>query len=169
MFLGVIWSALGLGMIFMSVLLMSSARRTLIDHLLLISAGPVIEGLAIVGLAAVDSLVAALGLVIVIGAGTALVMPMITAFIQATAPQETRARALTIFGTITMVSAMAGMTAFSWAADHLGSRIALVVLGVVQMMAGVIGVMFTQSPGFQTNLASRSDDHPSSKSDTGTT
>lgn len=169
MFLGVIWSALGLGMIFMSVLLMSSARRTLIDHLLLISAGPVIEGLAIVGLAAVDSLVAALGLVIVIGAGTALVMPMITAFIQATAPQETRARALTIFGTITMVSAMAGMTAFSWAADHLGSRIALVVLGVVQMMAGVIGVMFTQSSEFQTNLASRSDDHPSSKSDTGIT
>ena len=37
------------------------------------------------------------------------------------------------------------------------------------LMAGVIGVMFTQSSEFQTNLASRSDDHPSSKSDTGTT
>ena len=131
--------------------------------------GPVIEGLAIVGLAAVDSLVAALGLVIVIGAGTALVMPMITAFIQVTAPQETRARALTIFGTITMVSAMAGMTAFSWAADHLGSRIALVVLGVDANDGRCDRRHVYAILRFQTNLASRSDDHPSSKSDTGIT
>ena len=157
MVLGVIWSALGLGMILMSVLLMSMSRRTLIDHLLLISAGPVLGGLAIVGLAVVHSFVAALLLVIVIGAGTALVMPMITAFIQATAPQETRARVLTIFGTITMVSAMVGMTAFSWAADHLGNHIALVALGIVQVMAGVIGVVFTQSSDLRTSLASRSD------------
>lgn len=155
--LGVMWSALGLGMILMSVLLMLISRRTLIDHLLLISAGPVIAGLAIVGLAVVNSFVAALLLVIVIGAGTALVMPTITALIQATAPQETRARVLTIFGTITMVSAMAGMTAFGWAADHLGNLFALVVLGGVQVMAGVIGVVFTQSSDLQTNLASRSD------------
>lgn len=157
MVLGMMWSTLGLGMILMSVLLMSMTRRTLIAHLLLMSAAPVIEGVAIVGLTVVRSVVAALLLMVLIGAGTALVMPMITAFIQTTAPQETRARVLTIFGTITMISAMAGMTAFSWAADHLGNHIALVALGVVQVMAGVIGILFTQSSDLRTSLASRSD------------
>lgn len=142
--LGVIWSALGLGMMLMSAVLIWMTRQELCDRVSLMSSAAVIEGLAIIGLALSQSIVLAVFLVLIIGAGMALVMPIVAAFIQELTPKEILARVFTIFSTGTMASAMVGMSVFGWAADRVGPLSALFALGVLQIIAGFVGLAFTR-------------------------
>jgi MFS family permease len=140
--LGLIWPALGLGMMIMSLILMSQTRHQLSKHIWLISTIPVLQGLAIAVLGWANGPVTAVSLIFIVGTGIALIVPIVTAFIQEIVPNGSLAKVSTIFGTMNMATAMLGMTTFSWLADQLGAVTTLTMLGGLQILVALAGIMF---------------------------
>ena len=121
LWLGLLWSAFGLGMLIASVSI-AMVGRTRTSRLLGIALLALVLGaIAIVALSFVKVKLAAVTLMVVIGWSAAAFNPVVISLVQGCTPVDLRARVLTVFNSANMAAVTVGMMAFGWSADWLGN------------------------------------------------
>ena len=119
--LGLLWSAFGLGMLLASVSI-AMVGRTRISRLLQLALMALVLGaLSIVALSFVKVKLAAVTLMVVIGWSAAAFNPVVISLVQGCTPVDLRARVLTAFNSANMAAVTVGMMAFGWSANRLGN------------------------------------------------
>ena len=140
--LGFIWSALGGGMLLTSVWLAWTNQQALSNRVWLISGAALLEGLAILAVRLVENPFVAAFWVLIIGAGAAVVMPVVATSLQELTSKDMMARVFSIFNTGAMSSAMVGMLVFGWASDALGPSRTLLICGILHLSTAAVAVLF---------------------------
>jgi MFS transporter, DHA3 family, macrolide efflux protein len=141
---GYLWSALGLGLLLMSLLLVRFTEWPITTRLRLIATASVITAAAFYGLLwASDALVAA-ALMGVIGAGMGIFTPIAWAVVQELTPEGMLGRALAIYTTGAMTAAIISMSAFGYLTQMEGARPSIFVLSAVMLVAAAMAMGFAQ-------------------------
>ena len=142
--LGWLWSALGAGMLAASSWLAFRQKNDVRSRMQILVSGTTMGGLATCGLAALESPLIAAGLVILVGAGAAVLNPVVWALLQEVTPSHLMGRVLTTFSTGSMAAAMVGMSGFGWIADQIGPAQSLVGLGLVLLLTAYVATFFSR-------------------------
>ena len=139
---GYLWSALGLGLLLISIGLIKSTEWDLGKRLQIIAVSSVVSGAALFILASVPDRVVATLCMIMIGGGLGVFTPIAWGVLQELSPDRLVARILTIYGTGAMAAAIVGMTVFGWVTQQFGERASVVGIGLILMMTAVVAVGF---------------------------
>ena len=135
---GYLWSALGVGLLLMSLGLVRMTEWEFSRRLHVIAGSSAVSGAALFGLAgASNSSIAALCMV-VIGAGIGTFTPIAWGVLQEIAPESLVARVLTIYGTSAMTAAIVGMTIFGWITQQFGERTSVMAIGGVLLATAAL-------------------------------
>lgn len=145
--LGVLWSALGVGMLVTSAWLAWVKQDDLRNRLRMISGSMAIGGLAVCWLSLLETPLLATVLMIIIGGSTALFTPIVWALLQEMTPAHLLGRVFTTFSTGSMSSAMAGMAGFGWAADRVGAAASLIGIGLILLGTATVAALFSRRCG----------------------
>jgi MFS transporter, DHA3 family, macrolide efflux protein len=137
---GYLWSALGIGLFFMSLGLVRMTEWNFSARLQVIAVSSGISGASLFGLAAAPNSLAAAVCMVVIGAGIGAFTPIAWGVLQEVSPERLVARVLTIYGTGAMTAAIAGMTTFGWITQQFGERASVVGIGVMLLATAVLVV-----------------------------
>jgi MFS family permease len=151
--LGWLWSALGAGMLGASSWLALRQKNDVRSRLQILVSGTTVGGLATCTLAALESPMLAAGFVILVGAGAAVLNPVVWALLQEVTPSHLMGRVLTTFSTGSMAAAMVGMSGFGWIAERVGPAQSLVGLGLVLLLTAWVATLISRKAQ-ATNLAS---------------
>lgn len=139
--LGWLWSSLSAGILATTVWLIWKPQQTVCGRIWMIAVAAAIAAGAVPSLLLSEQMVFAAALIIVIGATSGLITPLVSASLQERTPKDLMARVFGLFNTGTMVFAMIGMTVFGWAADRFGPGISLVTIGVVNGVAATVSMV----------------------------
>jgi MFS family permease len=139
--LGGLWSALGVGILATTVMLIWKPQQTVCTRVWLIAVAAAVASGAVPGILVSESVWVAAGLVVAIGATSGLITPLVSASLQERTPKDLMARVFGLFNTGTMVSSMIGMTLFGWIADRFGPGVSLVSIGVVNGAAATVSMV----------------------------
>ena len=132
-------------------LLMHTLRARLSTEVI-VSAGVVIMGIAIVMIAGLHRLITLAPVVLVSGAAWVLFISLINALVQNLAPDWVRARVLAVFTLVYMGSFALGSAAWGGVAQHRSVRMALVYSGL-GTVGSVILALFAKLPNSTTDLS----------------
>lgn len=136
--LGWLWSSLSIGILVTTLWLLWKKQEGLCIRLWTLVAAALAGGVAVLLLPSSRSLVISAGLIILIGAGSGLVTPIISASLQERTPNNLMARVFGAFNSGVMACAMLGMTLFGWIADTFGASASLFGIGAVHLGAATI-------------------------------
>jgi MFS family permease len=139
--LGALWSSLSAGILVTTVWLIWKPQQTICGRIWMIAVAAAIAAGAVPGLLVSESIFFAAGLVVVVGATSGLITPLVSASLQERTPKDLMARVFGLFNTGTMVFSMIGMTVFGWAADRFGPGVSLVTIGVVNGVAAAVSMV----------------------------
>ena len=142
--LGWIWSALGVGMLSASSWLAWRRKNDVQSRLQILIGGMTVGGLAVCSLSLLESPLIAATVVILVGASSAVLNPVVFALLQESTPPHLMGRVLTTFSTGSMAAAMVGMMAFGWVADAIGPTASLIGLGFVLLLTAGIAIQFAR-------------------------
>jgi len=142
--LGWLWSALGAGMLAASSWLALSQKQDIRSRMQILVGGTTVGGLATCTLSVLESPLVAAAFVILIGAGAAVLNPVVWALLQEVTPSHLMGRVLTTFSTGSMAAAMVGMSGFGWIADSIGPAQSLVGLGLVLLLTAFVAIQFSR-------------------------
>lgn len=142
--LGWLWSALGVGMLTASSWLALRQSTDAQSRMKILVSGTTMGGLATCTLGLLESPLLAAALVILVGAGAALLNPVVFALLQELTPSHLMGRVLTTFSTGSMAAAMVGMSGFGWIADKIGPAESLVGLGLVLLLTASVAMLFSR-------------------------
>ena len=142
--LGWLWSALGVGMLTASSWLALRQSTDAQSRMKILVSGTTMGGLATCTLGLLESPLLAAALVILVGAGAALLNPVVFALLQELTPSHLMGRVLTTFSTGSMAAAMVGMSGFGWIADKIGPAESLVGLGLVLLLTATVAMLFSR-------------------------
>jgi MFS family permease len=145
--LGWLWSALGAGMLAASSWLALRQKNDVRSRMQILVGGTTVGGLATCTLAVLESPLLAAGFVILVGAGAAVLNPVVWALLQELTPSHLMGRVLTTFSTGSMAAAMVGMSGFGWIADTIGPAQSLVGLGLVLLITAWVATLFSRRAG----------------------
>jgi MFS family permease len=141
---GYLWSALGVGLLLMSIGLVRLTEWDLSKRLHVIATSSAISGVALFVLSmSADRLSAAVCMVIV-GGGMGVFTPIAWGIIQEVSPDRLVGRILTIYGTGAMTSAIAGMTIFGWITQHFGERASVIGIGLMLCVTAAVATGFSR-------------------------
>ncbi|NWF73598.1 MAG: MFS transporter [Nitrospirae bacterium] len=138
---GLLWSALGAGMLVMSTWLASLSQGDLAGRFTMIFRSMVIGGFAMCGLSLLSAPLIAGALVLVIGGTIALFMPIMWGVLQEITPEHLLGRVFATFSIGSMASAMVGMAGFGWVADTMGAHVSLLGIGVVLLIGAYVATL----------------------------
>jgi MFS transporter, DHA3 family, macrolide efflux protein len=147
--LGWLWSALGAGMLAASSWLAFGQKNDVKSRMQILVSGTTVGGLATCTLAVLESPVLAAGFVILVGAGAAVLNPVVWALLQEVTPSHLMGRVLTTFSTGSMAAAMVGMSGFGWIADAIGPAQSLVGLGLVLLLTAFVATQISRRTAVQ--------------------
>jgi MFS family permease len=142
--LGWLWSALGAGMLLASSWLAIRQKTDARSRMQILVSGTTMGGLATCSLGLLESPLIAGGFVILVGAGAAVLNPVVWALLQEVTPSHLMGRVLTTFSTGSMAAAMVGMSGFGWVADAIGPAESLIGLGLVLLLTAYVALHFTR-------------------------
>ncbi|HKT33265.1 MAG TPA: MFS transporter [Nitrospira sp.] len=142
--LGWLWSALGAGMLAASSWLALRRNTDARSRMHILVSGTTVGGLATCTLSVLESPLIAAAVVILIGAGAAVLNPVVWALLQEVTPSHLMGRVLTTFSTGSMAAAMVGMSGFGWIADTIGPAQSLVGLGLVLLLTAWVATLFSR-------------------------
>jgi len=142
--LGWLWSALGVGMLTASSWLAMRRKNDVRSRMQILVSGTTMGGLALCTLSLLESPLIAAALVILVGAGAAVLNPVMWALLQEVTPSHLLGRVLTTFSTGSMAAAMVGMSGFGWVADAIGPAESLIGLGLVLLLTACVAVHFAR-------------------------
>lgn len=142
--LGWLWSALGAGMLAASSWLALRRQNDVQSRMQILVRGTTMGGMAVCTLGLLESPLIAAALVIMVGAGAAVLNPVVWALLQEVTPSHLMGRVLTTFSTGSMAAAMVGMSGFGWVADAIGPAESLIGLGLVLLLTAGVAMHFTR-------------------------
>ena len=135
--IGWLWAALSAGILLTTMCLIASKPIELCRRIWLISGAAGMAGTATLMLGWTSSLVGAGLFIAMIGAGTGLVNPFVSASLQERSPKQLLARVFSLFNTGYLAFAMIGMTVFGWLADAYDPALSVIGVGLVSLGAGL--------------------------------
>ena len=136
--IGLLWSALGGGMLVTSTWLASLSQGDLAGRFTMIFRSMVVGGFAMCGLSLLSAPLIAGAFILVIGGSTALFMPIMWGVLQEVTPEHLLGRVFATFSIGSMASAMVGMAGFGWVADAMGPHISLLGIGLVLLIGACV-------------------------------
>jgi len=142
--LGWLWSALGAGMLMASSWLAMRRKNDVQSRMQVLVRGTTIGGLAVCSLSVLESPLIAAAFVLLVGAGAAVLNPVVWALLQEVTPSHLMGRVLTTFSTGSMAAAMVGMSGFGWIADAIGPGESLIGLGLVLLLTAYVATHFAR-------------------------
>jgi len=142
--LGWLWSALGVGMLIASSWLALRQKNDVQSRMQILVSGTTMGGLAVCTLSLLESPVIAAAFVILVGAGAAVLNPVVFALLQEITPSHLMGRVLTTFSTGSMAAAMVGMSGFGWVTDAVGPSASLIGLGLVLLLTAGVAIHFAR-------------------------
>ena len=142
--LGWLWSALGVGMLIASSWLALRQKNDVQSRMQILVSGTTMGGLAVCTLSLLESPLIAAAFVILVGAGAAVLNPVVFALLQESTPSHIMGRVLTTFSTGSMAAAMVGMSGFGWVADSIGPAESLIGLGLVLLLTACVATHFAR-------------------------
>jgi MFS family permease len=142
--LGWLWSALGIGMLMASSWLALNPKNDVQSRMHILVGGTTMGGMAVCTLGLLESPLIAAGLVTLVGAGAAVLNPVVWALLQESTPSHLMGRVFTTFSTGSMAAAMVGMSGFGWVADAIGPAASLIGLGLVLLLTAYVATYFAR-------------------------
>ncbi len=139
--LGLLWSALGAGMLATSTWLASRSQGDLAGRFTMIFRAMIVGGFAMCGLSLLTAPLAAGPFMLIIGGSTAMFMPIVWGVLQEMTPEPLLGRVFATFSTGSMASAMAGMAGFGWAADTMGAHVSVLGIGLVLLGTACVAAL----------------------------
>lgn len=137
---GYLWSAFGVGLLLVSLGLVSLSAWTLPQRIQLMAVSSFISGLALLGLILTSNRLVAAGLMVIIGMGAGTLTPVAWGVLQEIAPTSLLGRVLAIYNLGAMTSAIAGMTIFGWVTQEFGERPSVFGIGVGLFLSALVSV-----------------------------
>lgn len=141
---GYLWSALGVGLLLVSLWLVGLTKWDLRHRFLAISVSSAVSGAALCGLALVQDRLAAVLLMVLIGIGVGVLTPIAWGVLQEISPAHMVGRVLAIYTTAAMGSAIAGMTVFGWVSQEFSERTGVIGIGLVMFATALFATGLTR-------------------------
>ncbi|MEX5216681.1 MAG: MFS transporter [Nitrospira sp.] len=135
---GYLWSAFGVGLLLVSLGLISLSGRPLYRRIQIMSASSLVSGCAMIGMVWTTNRFVAALLMMVIGMGAGTLTPIAWGVLQEISPASLLGRVLAIYNLGAMTSAIAGMTLFGWTTQELGERLSVVGIGIGFLLTALV-------------------------------
>lgn len=135
---GYLWSAFGVGLLLVSLGLVSLSAWTLPQRIQLMAVSSFISGLALLGLILTLNRLVAAALMVIIGMGAGTLTPVAWGVLQEIAPTSLLGRVLAIYNLGAMTSAIAGMTIFGWVTQEFGERPSVFGIAVGLLLSALV-------------------------------
>ncbi len=135
---GYLWSAFGVGLLLVSLGLVSLSAWTLPQRIQLMAVSSFISGLALLGLILTSNRLVAAALMVIIGMGAGTLTPVAWGVLQEIAPTSLLGRVLAIYNLGAMTSAIAGMTIFGWVTQEFGERPSVFGIAVGLLLSALV-------------------------------
>ncbi|MET0516298.1 MAG: MFS transporter [Nitrospiraceae bacterium] len=135
---GYLWSAFGVGLLLVSLGLVSVSGWTLHRRIQAMAASSLVSGMAMLGLVWTTNRFVAGLLMIIIGMGAGTLTPIAWGVIQEISPAILLGRVLAIYNLGAMTSAIAGMTLFGWTTQEFGERPSVIGIGIGLFLTAVV-------------------------------
>ena len=137
---GYLWSAFGVGLLVVSLGLVSLSAWSLPKRIQLMAVSSSISGLALMGLIVTSNRLAGAALMVMIGMGAGTLTPVAWGVLQEIAPVSLLGRVLAIYNLGAMTSAIAGMTIFGWVTQEFGERPSVFGIGVGLFLSALVSL-----------------------------
>jgi MFS family permease len=151
---GYFWSAYGVGLLVMSLGLVSVSDWPLYRRIQMMLVSSLVSGFAIWGLILTSSRLPAVLLMIMIGMGAGALTPIAWGILQEIAPRAMLGRVLAIYNLSAMVAAIVGMTLFGWTTQEIGELPSVVGIGMGFFLAAIVSAYVVR--WMRTNWTERS-------------
>ena len=137
---GYLWSAFGVGLLLVSLGLVSLSGWTLPRRIQAMAPSSLVSGLAMIGLVWTTNRMVAALLMVIIGMGAGTLTPIAWGVIQEISPANLLGRVLAIYNLGAMASAIAGMTLFGWTTQEFGERPSVIGIGIGLFLTALVAV-----------------------------
>ena len=141
---GYLWSALGVGLLLTSLVLVRITEHGQGKRMLIIAATSAVTGLAICALVFVRQTPTAAILMAIVGGGMGTMTAIAWGLLQELTPREAVGRVLAIYNTGAMTAAVAGISAFGWITEKFGEPASVLGIGAVMLLTSVVARIVSQ-------------------------
>ena len=136
---GYLWSALGVGLLIMSMVLLRFTEWNVSDRTRIIAGASVASALAIGVLIWTNNLFLVGLLMIVIGGGMGAFTPVAWGIIQELTPGNLIGRVMSLYSTGAMTAAISGISMFGWITERLGESNGVAGIGATFLLTASLG------------------------------
>lgn len=137
---GYLWSAFGVGLLLVSLGLVSLSSWSLPKRIQLMAVSSFISGLTLLGLLFTSNRLVAAALMVIIGMGAGTLTPVAWGVLQEISPTTLLGRVLAIYNLGAMTSAIAGMTIFGWVTQEFGEHPSVFGIGVGLFLSALVSM-----------------------------
>lgn len=141
---GYFWSSLGVGFLIVSIGLLRVSGWSVAARLYLVAASSAVAGVALLGLLSTMSLIVAVVLMAVVGAGIGTLTPVAWGILQELSPLPMLGRVMGFYTAIAMATSLAGIWCFGWITQSFGATVGLVGIGTILLLVAVTSLLFTR-------------------------
>ncbi|MGH7217492.1 MAG: MFS transporter, partial [Nitrospiraceae bacterium] len=142
---GYLWSALGVGLLVMSIVLLWFTGRTLVDRVNIIVWTSALSGLAIGVLVWTKDLYLVGLLMMMIGGGMGAFTPIAWGVVQELTPRMMVGRVLGLYSTGAMTAAISGISMFGWVTERFGESNGIAGIGATFLLTASLGGWLSRS------------------------
>jgi MFS family permease len=141
---GYLWSAMGVGLLAVSIALIWISEWSLERRIRVITAASAMSGSCLLALVWVSNGYVAGALMCLIGGGLGTLTPIAWGVLQELSPPSMVGRALAVYSTGAMTAAIGGLTFFGWVASEFGEPTSLIGIGLVLLATAVVAATFSR-------------------------
>lgn len=142
---GYLWSALGVGILLMSMVLLRFTGWNLSNRTRIIAAASVVSALAIGVLVWTNNLWLVGLLMVVIGGGMGSFTPIAWGIVQELTPGNLVGRVMSLYSTGAMAAAISGISMFGWITERFGESIGITGIGATFLLTASLGAWLSWS------------------------
>ena len=136
---GYLWSALGVGLLLMSMALLQFTEWNLSDRTRIIAGASVASALAIGMLVWTNNLLLVGLLMIVIGGGMGAFTPIAWGIVQELTPGNLVGRVMSLYSMGAMTAAISGISMFGWVTERFGESTGVAGIGATFLLTASLG------------------------------
>jgi len=136
---GYLWSALGVGLLLMSMTLLRFTEWNLSDRTKIIAGASMASALAIGVLVWTKDLYLVSLLMIVIGGGMGAFTPIAWGIVQELTPRNLVGRVISLYSTGAMIAAISGISMFGWVTERFGEPTGVAGIGAAFLLTAFLG------------------------------
>ena len=142
---GYLWSALGVGILLMSMVLLRFTGWNLSNRTRIIAAASVVSALAIGVLVWTNNLWLVGLLMVVIGGGMGSFTPIAWGIVQELTPGNLVGRVMSLYSTGAMAAAISGISMFGWITERFGESIGITGISATFLLTASLGAWLSWS------------------------